>query len=178
MTYWRSAPLASIVFMHCAVSRLPSSALTPLLHQDHHMNTIPINRVKTLPRSPLFTAVISALLFGAATSVSASEPFLPDQAEGLPDGVVQQAHAAWGLSRNHQRQRTWDRRVAADVAHDRAAPFAPARSMPVASVETAASGDPASWRTDEFKADWGLGAIGADYACARGLSGQGVRLGC
>lgn len=49
--------------------------------------------------------------------------------------------------------------------------------MPVASVETAASGDPASWRTDEFKADWGLGAIGADYAYARGLSGQGVRLG-
>lgn len=38
-------------------------------------------------------------------------------------------------------------------------------------------GDADSWRSDEFKADWGLGAIGAEYAYARGLSGRGVRLG-
>ncbi|MFC5568504.1 autotransporter domain-containing protein [Lysobacter yangpyeongensis] len=38
-------------------------------------------------------------------------------------------------------------------------------------------GDPASWRTEEFKADWGLGAIGAEYAYARGLTGRGIRLG-
>jgi subtilase-type serine protease len=38
-------------------------------------------------------------------------------------------------------------------------------------------GDPDSWITDEFKADWGLGAIGAQHAYARGLTGQGVRLG-
>ncbi|UHQ21999.1 autotransporter domain-containing protein [Lysobacter sp. 5GHs7-4] len=38
-------------------------------------------------------------------------------------------------------------------------------------------GDAASWRSGEFKADWGLGAIGAEYAYARGLSGRGVRLG-
>ncbi|HDS1579598.1 TPA: autotransporter domain-containing protein [Stenotrophomonas maltophilia] len=37
-------------------------------------------------------------------------------------------------------------------------------------------GDAASWRSDEFNADWGLGAMGADYAYARGLTGQGVRL--
>ncbi len=37
--------------------------------------------------------------------------------------------------------------------------------------------DPAYWHTDEFTADWGLGAINADAAYARGLSGQGVRLG-
>lgn len=34
-----------------------------------------------------------------------------------------------------------------------------------------------SWRTDEFKKDWGLAAIGADYAYARGLSGKGVQVG-
>ncbi|MFC0679021.1 autotransporter domain-containing protein [Lysobacter korlensis] len=38
-------------------------------------------------------------------------------------------------------------------------------------------GDPASWRTAEFQADWGLAAIGAEYAYARGLTGRGVRLG-
>ena len=36
--------------------------------------------------------------------------------------------------------------------------------------------DAASWRSDEFKLDWGLSAIGADWAYARGLSGNGVRL--
>ena len=37
--------------------------------------------------------------------------------------------------------------------------------------------DAASWRSEEFKLDWGLAAIGADAAYARGLSGNGVRLG-
>ncbi|WP_373925516.1 hypothetical protein, partial [Enterobacter hormaechei] len=37
-------------------------------------------------------------------------------------------------------------------------------------------GDAASWRSDEFNADWGLGAMGADHAYARGLTGKGVRL--
>lgn len=36
--------------------------------------------------------------------------------------------------------------------------------------------DAASWRSEEFKSNWGLGAVGADYAYARGLSGSGVRL--
>lgn len=38
-------------------------------------------------------------------------------------------------------------------------------------------GDPSSWRSDEFNAQWGLGAIGAEYAYARGLTGRGVRVG-
>ncbi|MGB3394499.1 MAG: autotransporter domain-containing protein [Stenotrophomonas sp.] len=38
-------------------------------------------------------------------------------------------------------------------------------------------GDPDSWVDDEFQADWGLAAINAQYAYARGLSGKGVRLG-
>lgn len=35
----------------------------------------------------------------------------------------------------------------------------------------------ASWHSDEFRKSWGLGAIGADYAYARGLSGTGVQVG-
>lgn len=44
-------------------------------------------------------------------------------------------------------------------------------------VEQGRLHDAASWRSEEFKTNWGLGAIGADYAYARGLSGAGVRLG-
>ncbi|MDQ3205528.1 MAG: S8 family serine peptidase [Pseudomonadota bacterium] len=43
--------------------------------------------------------------------------------------------------------------------------------------ETGQSGDADSWRSDEFKADWGLTAIGAHHAYARGLTGRGIRLG-
>lgn len=43
--------------------------------------------------------------------------------------------------------------------------------------ETGQSGNADSWRSDEFQADWGLDAIGAQHAYARGLTGRGVRLG-
>lgn len=38
-------------------------------------------------------------------------------------------------------------------------------------------GDPASWRTAEFQRDWGLRAIGAEFAYAAGYSGAGVKIG-
>ena len=38
-------------------------------------------------------------------------------------------------------------------------------------------GNPDSWHSEEFDADWGLDAINAQYAYARGLTGKGVRLG-
>jgi len=38
-------------------------------------------------------------------------------------------------------------------------------------------GDQASWKTEEFSKDWGLAAIGAEYAYARGLSGAGINVG-
>ena len=44
-------------------------------------------------------------------------------------------------------------------------------------VETVKLGDAASWRSSEFKADWGLGAVNADVAYAAGYSGKGVKLG-
>lgn len=55
--------------------------------------------------------------------------------------------------------------------------------LPSAAVEAASYReqgrlhDAASWRSDEFKKSWGLGAVGADYAYARGLSGAGVQVG-
>ncbi|MDT3253529.1 autotransporter outer membrane beta-barrel domain-containing protein [Serratia sp. root2] len=44
-------------------------------------------------------------------------------------------------------------------------------------VESGRQGDPASWRSNEFNAEWGLGAIHADQAYAAGYTGKGVKLG-
>jgi subtilase-type serine protease len=44
-------------------------------------------------------------------------------------------------------------------------------------VEAGKLGDAASWRSTEFKADWGLGAMQADAAYAAGYTGKGVKLG-
>ncbi|MDQ0611313.1 outer membrane autotransporter protein [Variovorax sp. W1I1] len=38
-------------------------------------------------------------------------------------------------------------------------------------------GAPASWRTAEFMRDWGLIAMGTEYAYAAGVSGAGIRIG-
>ncbi|CAI2011662.1 Extracellular serine protease precursor [Serratia entomophila] len=44
-------------------------------------------------------------------------------------------------------------------------------------IENGKAGDPASWRSSEFNAEWGLGAIHADQAYAAGYTGKGVKLG-
>ncbi|MGL6244350.1 autotransporter domain-containing protein [Pseudomonas sp.] len=44
-------------------------------------------------------------------------------------------------------------------------------------VENGRAGDPNSWRSAEFNADWGLGAINAQDAYAAGYTGKGVKLG-
>ena len=54
--------------------------------------------------------------------------------------------------------------------------LAPAQAQSVP-AERGRAGDAESWRSDEFKRDWGLGAIRAEYAYARGLTGKGVRVG-
>jgi subtilase-type serine protease len=44
-------------------------------------------------------------------------------------------------------------------------------------AEAGQAGDAASWRSPEFTAQWGLGAINADQAYAGGYTGKGVKLG-
>ncbi|WP_460146005.1 autotransporter domain-containing protein [Pseudomonas sp. S2_A02] len=44
-------------------------------------------------------------------------------------------------------------------------------------VENGRTGDPDSWRSTEFNADWGLGAINVQDAYAAGYTGKGVKLG-
>jgi len=40
-----------------------------------------------------------------------------------------------------------------------------------------AQSSPEAFLTPEFKASWGLGAIGAQYAYAQGYTGLGIKLG-
>ncbi len=44
-------------------------------------------------------------------------------------------------------------------------------------VESGKLGDPNSWRSPEFNAEWGLGAINAQDAYAAGYTGKGIKLG-
>lgn len=44
-------------------------------------------------------------------------------------------------------------------------------------AEAGQAGNAASWRSPEFTAQWGLGAINADQAYAAGYTGKGVKLG-
>jgi subtilase-type serine protease len=51
------------------------------------------------------------------------------------------------------------------------------QALPAPGPINGTPGDIESWRSEEFKADWGLKAINADAAYARGLTGKGIRLG-
>ncbi len=51
------------------------------------------------------------------------------------------------------------------------------QASPVPYVDPGKLGDPDSWKTSEFKADWALGAINAQYAYALGITGKGIKLG-
>ncbi len=44
-------------------------------------------------------------------------------------------------------------------------------------VESGRPGNPDSWRSSEFNAEWGLGAVNAQQAYAAGYTGKGVKLG-
>ncbi|HEV2651150.1 MAG TPA: hypothetical protein VGU69_07830, partial [Rhizomicrobium sp.] len=44
-------------------------------------------------------------------------------------------------------------------------------------VDPGKQGDPTSWVTNEFKANWGLGAINAQNAYSLGITGAGVKVG-
>ncbi|MBC2806404.1 autotransporter outer membrane beta-barrel domain-containing protein, partial [Rhizobium ruizarguesonis] len=107
---------------------------------------------RSLSHRPLALAVASPLLLAAALPAMPSESL-----------------EAWQQQR--QMQAAWAQPAA------NAAPAATAAAPAASSTAVLGNpGDPASWRSDEFNADWGLGAMGADYAYARGLTGKGVRL--
>ncbi|MBK0027662.1 autotransporter domain-containing protein [Stenotrophomonas sp. S48] len=116
------------------------------------------SRRSILP-SPLASAIVGSLLMAAA----------------LP--ALAQDSNADALSR-YQFQRSLQAAFAAPVLT-----ASPSLKIIAADVEVdpepimGKPGDAASWRTTEFNSDWGLQAINADVAYARGLTGAGIRLG-
>ena len=112
--------------------------------------------------SPLASAIVGSLLMAAT---------LPALAQGNLDD----------LSR-YQYQRSLQAAFAAPSQAAFAAPVAAVAMVapPATTPETPVmgkAGDRASWRTSEFNRDWGLQAVNADAAYARGLTGAGIRLG-
>jgi len=76
---------------------------------------------------------------------------------------------------------TYQRELQAAWAHPTAS-GAQATSLPLSGATslpsiTGTAGDPDSWKTSEFDAEWGLAAMNTHYAYARGLTGIGIRLG-
>ena len=127
-----------------------------------------VSRRSFLP-SPLASAIVGSLLVATA---------LPVLAQDSDDALAR-----------YQLQRSLQSAFAAQGGVSASAPamIAPSVAIPVAalapSVNASAEpvmgrpGDAASWRTSEFELDWGLAAINADVAYARGLTGAGIRLG-
>ena len=104
-------------------------------------------------------AVASSLLLAAALPAMASESLDAWQQQ-------RQLQAAWAQPTS----------MASASAGANAAAATPAAAASSTSL-LGNAGDPASWRTEEFNADWGLAATHADDAYARGLTGTGIRLG-
>ncbi len=107
---------------------------------------------------PPGVGVASSLLLAAALPAMASESLDAWQQQ-------RQLQAAWAQPRR------WRARRPAPTQR----PQHP-RQQPAAR-RSGNAGDPASWHTEEFNADWGLAATHADDAYARGLTGTGIRLG-
>lgn len=136
---------------------------------------------RTPNRSALFHAITLGLVVGAATAAAqaaesgiAVDAWVPCDAAlesdcnpGQPalHGRAPASSAFAGNGFNNPSMQAQPQAVAGTVA---ATP---------SYVEAGVIGNPDSWVNDEFRLDWGLGAIKAQYAYARGLSGAGIRLG-
>lgn len=114
--------------------------------------------------SPLASAIVGSLLMAAA---------LPALAQGNADDLTRYQYQR-SLQAASARPQLSAAPVSASLrSANGIAPMVSGEPQPVMGKP----GDRASWRTGEFNRDWGLSAINADAAYARGLSGQGIRLG-
>ncbi|MCS4230075.1 subtilase-type serine protease [Stenotrophomonas maltophilia] len=94
---------------------------------------------------------------------------------GFSPAAMASPSAALEAEQQRRLQSGWSRGTPAVTSSSTAPPLS-SPSSPTAAGVSRASLDRSAWRTEEFNADWGLGAINADAAYARGLSGKGVRL--
>lgn len=121
-------------------------------------------------RSRLFHAISASLVLGIGATASV-------QAKANVHSINTQASACSAID-GTQAKRTCESAQAAYLQTKHVAlPAATTHSVVVQTSDPGAIGNPDSWRTDEFEQDWGLAAINAQYAYARGLTGKGIRIG-
>ncbi|QKW55589.1 autotransporter serine protease [Stenotrophomonas sp. NA06056] len=114
--------------------------------------------------SPLASAIVGSLLMAAA---------LPALAQGNADELTRYQYQR-SLQAASARPHLSAAPVSASLrSANGIAPMVSGEPQPV----MGRPGDRASWRTSEFNRDWGLQAVNADAAYARGLTGAGIRLG-
>lgn len=122
-------------------------------------------------RSPLFCAIAFGLIAGTASlhafaqSVPMSGTFAGDARCDVLSADAEEAARCRAQS------------GAFDALSSTPSSSAQSAAAPAAYTEQGVIGRPDTWVTDEFKQDWGLGAINAQFAYARGLTGKGMLLG-
>lgn len=130
-------------------------------------------RSNSLPvRSPLFQAIAIGLIASAVSFTAYAQSGGSKAATAsrtLCDNVT--------LGRDGECQRPLLLNFDTDDQPSGASAAATAWASPNAYTEQGIVGKPDTWLTNEFKQDWGLAAINAQYAYARGLTGQGQLLG-
>lgn len=128
-------------------------------------------------RSRLFQAIACSLLLGAATPAIAQNALQSGASKQICDAYAdagqRNACMAQGNQYGPALAAAFEQSVAVRTASSSAASNVAANAY----AEAGKIGNPDSWVNDEFRLDWGLGAINAQHAYARGLSGKGVMLG-
>ncbi len=138
---------------------------------------------RTLPTPARLTTAIAACLAISALQPAAAQDRKHDEVHatitrvfevsGQTDSGLQVPPLDSALSSLAGSHRSVDRISATATSTGNTKQSAPTVNTAKAGV----IGDPDSWQTEEFEAYWGLYAIGAHHAYARGLTGAGIRLG-
>ncbi|MDO5610407.1 MAG: S8 family serine peptidase [Pseudomonadota bacterium] len=123
----------------------------------------------------MFQAIACSLLLAAATPVIAQDAVQSGASKQLCDAYADTGQRSACMAQGTQ----YGPALAAAFEQSMAVRTASSNTAVTANAfaETGKIGDPDSWVDDEFRLDWGLGAINAQHAYARGLSGQGIMLG-
>ncbi|PJK03900.1 hypothetical protein CO609_06760 [Lysobacteraceae bacterium NML91-0268] len=127
-------------------------------------------------RSKLFQAIACSLLVSAAPAALADSGMSSNLAMSTADCT----DAPNAVQRDACRARQMAHFRFAFGGEHSPASTASAANKPLVSAnytEVAKLGDAESWKSDEFMQDWGLEAMNAHHAYARGLTGSGVRIG-
>ncbi|PJK03006.1 autotransporter outer membrane beta-barrel domain-containing protein, partial [Lysobacteraceae bacterium NML91-0268] len=133
-----------------------------------------LQQLRKKSRSRLFQAISFSLLTAALPMAALAQA--PQNSLALLD--VSHCSLGTDAERQHCRNQQLSSKLAA-LHGEQVSGNASASNTVVAGnyTEAAKLGDADSWKTEEFMQDWGLEAMNAHHAYARGLTGNGIRVG-